>query len=105
MEERIEKSKTDMDITTMQNLRETINVLNNEREDKPIESTLRDKELNNFWGMRARDSSIWSLFVNTGNIINNIAPLISPVSEEQRIAYIYYFIASILVYVSLFLFY
>ena len=70
-----ELPKADLDPNTKYNLRKTINVMNHEKEkvvdqnDTSKEVTIKDRELANFWGRRAKDSSHWSMFLNTGNVL------------------------------------
>ena len=56
---------------TKQNLRKMINVMNHEEEKEKAqdEISIKDRELAHFWGRRARDSSHWSMFLNTGNVL------------------------------------
>ena len=89
----------------MRNLRKTINVINNQDENEPKEIEVKDRELNHFWARRARDSSHWSLLLNTGNTLSQLGPLFNPISEEHRTIFTFYMIGSILVYICIFLFY
>ena len=40
-----------------------------EEEKAQDEISIKDRELAHFWGRRARDSSHWSMFLNTGNVL------------------------------------
>ena len=52
-------------------MRKMINVINHEEEKDAVhdldlkEVSVKDREVAHFWGRRARDSSLWSLILNT----------------------------------------
>ena len=68
-------SNTYLDSNMKSHMRKTINVMNYENEKEVVqdlnskEVCIKDRELAHFWERRAKDSSLWSMLLNSTNLL------------------------------------